>query len=84
MLSRAVLRSVSGCPVAASLVLHGSIGPAVTLRLPLPFAGMLLVRSVCPAADCGAGGVGIIFLWIGRLCKLTWLLWTNALEASLW
>ena len=23
------------------------------------------VRSVCPAAACGVGGVGIILLWIG-------------------
>ena len=28
---RAALRSVSGCPVTGSLVLRGSIGPAVTL-----------------------------------------------------
>ena len=46
MLSRAALRSVSGCPVTGSLVLRGSIGPAVTLRLPLPFAGISLVVCV--------------------------------------
>ena len=46
MLSRAAFRSVSGCPVTGSLVLRGSIGPAVTLRLPLPFAGMSLVVCV--------------------------------------
>ena len=46
---------VSSCPVTGSLVLRGSIGPLVTLRLPLPFAGMSLVhvgllssiRSIC-------------------------------------
>ena len=26
----------SGCPVTGSLVLRGSIGPALTLRLPFP------------------------------------------------
>ena len=31
---RAALRSLSGCPVTGSRVLRGSIGPAVTLRLP--------------------------------------------------
>ena len=42
------------------------------------------VRSVCPAAGCGAGGVGVILLWIGRLCGLELPLWTNALEAPHW
>ena len=32
--------SVVGCPVTGSLVFRGSIGPAVTLRLPFP--GMLM------------------------------------------
>ena len=46
MLSRAALRLL-GCPVTGSRVLRGSIGPAVTLRLPLPLAGMLFrLRSV--------------------------------------
>ena len=93
MLSRAALRSVSGCPVTGSRVLRGSIGPAVTLRLPLPLVGMFVcggtasmsvVRSVCPAADCGAGGVGVILLWIGRLCGLNLPPWTNALDALHW
>ena len=43
MLSRAALRSVSGWPVTDSLVLRGSIGQAVALHSPLPFAGMSLV-----------------------------------------
>ena len=117
MLSRAALRSAlrtvsgSGCPVTGSLVLRGSIGPLVTLRLPLPLAGMLCVwvcvglrlllcacggcvavsdlcawlQPVCPpAAGCGAGGVGVILLWIGRLCGLEFPPWTNALEAPHW
>ena len=54
----------------------------------LYFSGLVVycccVRSVCPAAACGAGGVGVILLWIGRLCVLTLLLWTNALEAPHW
>ena len=76
MLSRAALRSVlSECPVTGSLVLRGSIGPLMTLRLSLPFASMSLagccaflcsilvwLQSMCPAADCGTGGVGIILL----------------------
>ena len=44
--SRAALMSLSGCPVTGSRVLQGSIGPVVTLRLPLPLAGMLCV-CVC-------------------------------------
>ena len=70
--------------MTGSRALRGSIGPVVTLRLPLPLVGMLsvygcvwdcvavcvwglrcCVRSVCPAAACGAGGVGVILLWIG-------------------
>ena len=103
-LSRASLMSPSGCPVTGSRVLRGSIGPAVTLHLPLPLAGMLWVcvcgtvlllrvcvlglrccaRSVCPAAARGAGGVGVILLWIGCLCGLILPSWTNALEAPHW
>ena len=56
MLSRAALMSVSGYPVTGSLVFRGSIGPAVTLRLPLPFAGMSLAGCcVCVwVRDCVA------------------------------
>ena len=43
-----------------------------------------IVRSVCPAAGCGAGRVGVILPWIGRLVGLRALSLTNALEAPHW
>ena len=57
MLSRATVRSVSGCPVTGSLVFHGSIGPALTLRLPFSGIGNC---SICDPgcrvwAGCCAG-----------------------------
>ena len=64
MLSRAALRSLSGCPVTGSLVLCGSIGPPVTLRLPLPFAGMLLAGCcVCCFDLCARLQVVVQEVW---------------------
>ena len=47
-------------------------------------ASMCIVRSVCPTAGYGAGGVGVTLPWIGRLVGLRALSWTNALEALRW
>ena len=59
ILSRAALTSPSGCPVTGSLALRGSIGPVVTLRLPLPLAGILDVCVCGTVLLCACVCVGL-------------------------
>ena len=47
------IRVGCACPVTGSLVFRGSIGPAVTLRLPF-LVGMLCVRVVGVGLRCYA------------------------------
>ena len=78
MLSRAALRSVSGCPVTGSLVFRGSIGPALTLRLPFVVVCVWITRLLmcgCVTALLCSICVPGCRLWCRRCGSYTSLDW---------
>ena len=76
MLLRAAMQSVSGCPVAGSLVLPGSIGLILILRLPFPVMLLCMCVWVC---DCVA--LFALCTWLQPVVQEVWRLYFPGLAA---
>ena len=67
--------------MTGSLVLRGSIEPLVTLRLPLPFAGMSLAGCCVCVCVCGCVAVFDLCARLQAVVQEVWKLYFSGLAA---